>query len=202
MNIQGMIPTMAAPLQAQATNTSATSGTGSSGSTNDPTSASSLEGTFLSLLVTELQNQDPTQPVDPTEMVSEMISLNQLDQLISINQTLSGMTGGSSGTTSGTAASSSTSGSQSGSPNPILGNPSPILTPPSKLTTTSATHRVNGSLLQQAQTATPAAMNPLQPAYPGAAAAAALNPAAWMNLYGTLGAPANAINKFTTAGGR
>jgi flagellar basal-body rod modification protein FlgD len=37
-------------------------------------------------LAQELQNQDPTAPVDSTAMVGQMISLNQLDQLISINQ--------------------------------------------------------------------------------------------------------------------
>jgi len=42
----------------------------------------------LSLLAQELQNQDPTAPVDPTAMVGQMISLNQLEQLITINQTL------------------------------------------------------------------------------------------------------------------
>jgi flagellar basal-body rod modification protein FlgD len=64
------------------------------------TSATSLQDTFLNLLVTELQNQDPTSPVDPTEMVGQMVSLNQLDQLISINQTLSGMSSGTTGSTS------------------------------------------------------------------------------------------------------
>jgi flagellar basal-body rod modification protein FlgD len=44
-------------------------------------------------LATELQNQDPTAPVDSTAMVGQMISLNQLDQLISINQTVTGSTG-------------------------------------------------------------------------------------------------------------
>jgi flagellar basal-body rod modification protein FlgD len=47
-----------------------------------------LGTTFLSLLAQELQNQDPTAPVDPTQMVGQMISLNQLEQLISINQNL------------------------------------------------------------------------------------------------------------------
>jgi len=70
-------------------------------------SSSSLESTFLNLLVTELQNQDPTQPVDPTEMVGQMVSLNQLDQLISINQTLSNLSSGSS-TTASTASTSRT----------------------------------------------------------------------------------------------
>ena len=51
-------------------------------------SAGGLGTTFLSLLVQEMKNQDPTQPMDPTAMVGQMISLNQLDQLISINQNL------------------------------------------------------------------------------------------------------------------
>jgi flagellar basal-body rod modification protein FlgD len=51
-------------------------------------SAGGLGTTFLSLLAQELQNQDPTAPVDPTAMVGQMISLNQLEQLITINQTL------------------------------------------------------------------------------------------------------------------
>jgi flagellar basal-body rod modification protein FlgD len=66
----------------------ATTGTTSSSST-----ASGLDSTFLNLLATELQNQDPTAPVDSTAMVGQMISLNQLDQLISINQTVTGSTG-------------------------------------------------------------------------------------------------------------
>jgi len=61
-------------------------------------SANDLSSTFLNLLATELQNQDPTAPVDSTAMVGQMISLNQLDQLISINQTVTGSAGtGTSG---------------------------------------------------------------------------------------------------------
>ncbi len=62
-----------------------------------------LDSTFLSLLVKELQNQDPTAPMDSTAMVGQMISLNQLNQLIGINQTLGGA---ASGTTPVPAASS------------------------------------------------------------------------------------------------
>jgi len=53
-----------------------------------------MDTTFLQLLCTELQCQDPTSPVDPTQMVGQMISLNQLDQLISINQNTTPTTGG------------------------------------------------------------------------------------------------------------
>lgn len=76
----------------------------SSKPTNGGTDA--LGSTFLSLLVQELQNQDPTAPMDSTAMVGQMISLNQLNQLTSINQVLSGAYGAKSG--SSTAASSPT----------------------------------------------------------------------------------------------
>jgi flagellar basal-body rod modification protein FlgD len=69
-------------------NAAATTGTTAASST-----ATSLGSTFLNLLSTELQNQDPTAPVDSTAMVGQMISLNQLDQLISINQTLTASPG-------------------------------------------------------------------------------------------------------------
>jgi flagellar basal-body rod modification protein FlgD len=46
------------------------------------------------MLVTELQNQDPTSPMDPTQMVGQMFSMNQLQQLIDINQTLSTIASG------------------------------------------------------------------------------------------------------------
>jgi flagellar basal-body rod modification protein FlgD len=96
MNLHG-ISTMT-PV-ARAFDDSSTSGTNSTGATNSsgsPSSAGSstdaaqqAESTFISLLVTELQSQDPTQPMDPTAMVSQMFSMNQLEQLININQTLS-----------------------------------------------------------------------------------------------------------------
>ena len=68
--------------------------------------ANNAEATFLNMLVTELQNQDPTQPMDPTQMVGQMFSMNQLQQLININQTLQNMAGASgSGSTNGGATS-------------------------------------------------------------------------------------------------
>ena len=70
----------------------ATTGTTSSSSTG-----SGLDSTFLNLLATELQNQDHTAPVDSTAMVGQMISLNQLDQLISINQAITGNNTGTTG---------------------------------------------------------------------------------------------------------
>jgi len=48
-------------------------------------------GTFLTLLTTELKVQDPTSPLDPDQMVGQIVSLNQLDELMQINQTLQSM---------------------------------------------------------------------------------------------------------------
>jgi len=50
--------------------------------------ANGTNNTFLTLLVTELKSQDPTAPMDANQMVAQMLSMNQLNQLISINQTL------------------------------------------------------------------------------------------------------------------
>ena len=80
-----------------------------SGSSSSTSSTDSIGSTFLNLLVSELQNQDPTAPMDSTAMVGQMISLNQLDQLTSINQTLTtslGSTSTTSGSASGQSASS------------------------------------------------------------------------------------------------
>lgn len=45
---------------------------------------------FLSLLVTEMKNQDPTQPTDPNAYIQQLVGVNSLQQLISINQDLTG----------------------------------------------------------------------------------------------------------------
>jgi flagellar basal-body rod modification protein FlgD len=93
------LPTVLKTLQPAATNglSKAISSKATTAPTTTTTSsssgASSLTSTFLNLLATELQNQDPTAPVDATAMVGQMISLNQLDQLISINQSLTGSSG-------------------------------------------------------------------------------------------------------------
>jgi flagellar basal-body rod modification protein FlgD len=99
MNIQG-IPSIGTALAPAVTNSTA-----SSSPTSTTLSSNSAEQTFIQLLVTELQSQDPTSPMDPTTMVSQMFSMNQLQQLIDINQTLSTALGGSSSSSSGAASS-------------------------------------------------------------------------------------------------
>ena len=43
---------------------------------------------FLTLLVTEMKNQDPTANTDPNEYINQLVNVNSLQQLISINETL------------------------------------------------------------------------------------------------------------------
>ncbi len=84
---------------------SSTSGTGgASGSSDDSATISAND--FLTLLVTEMQNQDPTADTDPNEYINQLINVNSLEQLININETLttdlsapSTSSSGSSGTT-------------------------------------------------------------------------------------------------------
>ena len=43
------------------------------------------EQSFLKLLMTELKNQDPTQPADPTQMVAQLASFSSLEQMTQMN---------------------------------------------------------------------------------------------------------------------
>jgi flagellar basal-body rod modification protein FlgD len=54
---------------------------------------------FLSLLVSELKNQDPTQPTDPNAYITQLVGVNSLQQLIQINAGLAAVETPSSGTT-------------------------------------------------------------------------------------------------------
>ncbi len=97
LSLSGVAKPKAAVATAPTTTTSATSNSASQ------TSLNALGSTFLKLLTQELQNQDPTAPVDSTQMVGQMISLNQLDQTASINQLLTTVFGSSSAAGTGSA---------------------------------------------------------------------------------------------------
>ena len=60
------------------------------GNTSSATSSSATisANDFLTLLVTEMQNQDPTADTDPNEYINQLVQVNSLEQLIDINQTL------------------------------------------------------------------------------------------------------------------
>jgi flagellar basal-body rod modification protein FlgD len=54
--------------------------------------ASDAGNLFLKLLVAQLKTQDPTSPMDPTQMVGQMLSMNQLNELIQIRQLMQTVT--------------------------------------------------------------------------------------------------------------
>jgi len=118
-----------APRGAPATKAnSATSGTGGAAGTSstadssDPSTITSSD--FLTLLVSELQNQDPTQPTDPNAYISQLVGVNSLQQLISIDQGITSLS---------SAATTASSGSSPG----VVGAPS--ATAPQATTTPSST---------------------------------------------------------------
>jgi flagellar basal-body rod modification protein FlgD len=82
------VATALAPQRQQATAkaSSSSSGDGSSSTTDNSTITSN---DFLTLLVTELKNQDPTQPTDPNAYIQQLVGVNSLQQLIQINKGLS-----------------------------------------------------------------------------------------------------------------
>jgi len=139
---------MAATPMAGSTNGSGgTSGTTGTSSTDDSGDTSSSSATisandFLTLLVTEMQNQDPTADTDPNEYINQLVQVNSLEQLIDINQTLSGALG------------STSSGSRTGAPGQTAGN-STTVTAANAPATTAAAHAP--AALPAAASAVPAA---------------------------------------------
>src|ERR1700758_2921597 len=63
--------------------------TTTTGQTASPSDPLANESTFLTLLVSQLKNQDPLSPVDSTQFVSQLTSYSQLEQLIGINKNTS-----------------------------------------------------------------------------------------------------------------
>lgn len=69
-----------------------------------PPAAGSLtdvnENQFLTLLVSQIKNQDPTNPTDSTTFVSQLAQFSQLEQMIAIRGDIESQTGPSSTSTS------------------------------------------------------------------------------------------------------
>jgi flagellar basal-body rod modification protein FlgD len=76
------------PMAASSDNQTSAGGTKSS-------SAGITANDFLTLLVTEMKNQDPTANTDPNQYINQLVNVNSLQQLISINETLTGAFGNS-----------------------------------------------------------------------------------------------------------
>src|ERR1700683_873927 len=78
---------------------------GSSGANSSVNSAASLAGrtpsaseeVFLQLLVSQIQNQDPLNPTDSTQFVSQLAQFSELEQVIAIRSDIETAMSSSSG---------------------------------------------------------------------------------------------------------
>ncbi|WP_158783079.1 flagellar hook assembly protein FlgD [Pantoea sp. BAV 3049] len=61
-------------------------------STSD-TSSADLQSQFLTLLVTQLQNQDPTNPMDNSQLTTQLAQINTLSGIEKLNTTLGSISG-------------------------------------------------------------------------------------------------------------
>ena len=150
-------PTMS-PVHAMSTPASSGSGSGSSsGSSAADSDASITANDFLTLLVAEMKNQDPTADTDPNAYIDQLVQVNSLQQLIQINQDL----GGDSSTTSNSGSSSSSSSNERSDPS------AQAMSAASRLATSlTAKHpqpgSADGSAVVQSQSAAPQAATAFQ----------------------------------------
>jgi flagellar basal-body rod modification protein FlgD len=99
-------------------NPMASADSGSSSTSGSSSSSAAISANdFLTLLVTEMQNQDPTADTDPNEYIDQLVQVNSLEQLIDINQNLSTALGDSTTGSGG----SSPSGQALASPTGLTG---------------------------------------------------------------------------------
>lgn len=100
-----------------------TDGTSNSNSQNTSgTNSMSNTAAFLQLLVAQLKNQDPTQPMDPTTFVTQLAEFNDVQQNLGTRQDLDAvsmkylnLTSPPSANTNGNSGTNATDGSNSNS---------------------------------------------------------------------------------------
>jgi flagellar basal-body rod modification protein FlgD len=63
----------------------ATAGTAPTAAQAAASSSTITANDFLTLLVAEMKNQDPTAPTDPNAYITQMVDVNSLQELIGIN---------------------------------------------------------------------------------------------------------------------
>jgi flagellar basal-body rod modification protein FlgD len=72
--------------------TSSTTSTGTSSKTAaGTTDATAMQDRFLKLLVAQMNNQDPMNPMDNAQMTSQMAQINTVNGIQQLNQTLTGI---------------------------------------------------------------------------------------------------------------
>ncbi|GAB1582955.1 flagellar hook assembly protein FlgD [Phyllobacterium phragmitis] len=77
------------------TNTNATTNTSTSTSSSNTAAAAATADyqSFLKLLVAQMKNQDPTQPMDSTQYVSQLATFSNVEQAVQMNSKLDQLLG-------------------------------------------------------------------------------------------------------------
>ncbi len=73
------------------TYTGSTSSSASTSTSSSTSSSSKTNDEFMGLLLAQLTNQNPLEPMDDTEMVSQMVSMNSLTELQKISAAISAL---------------------------------------------------------------------------------------------------------------
>ena len=81
---------MSSPITSPISSSNGTAGTQSSSNSSTAPAMDKLanEQTFLQLFVSQLKNQDPLNPADGTQFVSQLAQFSQLEQTINIGQNI------------------------------------------------------------------------------------------------------------------
>ena len=87
-SIGSILPTATTAGTTAANGASSTSSTSASSATAGATDPLANEGTFLQLLVAQLKNQDPSQPMDGTTFVTQLAQFSSLEQQLASRKDL------------------------------------------------------------------------------------------------------------------
>ena len=75
------------------TSSTATGGTSASAKTDSSTDPAAAQDRFLKLLVAQLNNQDPMNPLDNAQMTSQIAQINTVTGIQQLNETVKGLAG-------------------------------------------------------------------------------------------------------------
>lgn len=111
---------MASAIPPVSSSQAASSGSSAAASASPSTAGLADQSTFLTLLVTQLQNQDPLNPADSTQFVTQLAQFSQLEDLQNINKNVitisNGLTAATTPASTSTAASSGATPSTAATP--------------------------------------------------------------------------------------
>ncbi len=71
--------------------TGSASSSSASSASSSANSGASLQSTFLQLLITQMQNQDPTNPMDSSQMTSQLAQIDTVTGISQLNTSLSSL---------------------------------------------------------------------------------------------------------------